>query len=123
MAAGLLLVGAGFAVNALARALLPLTGGVLIWTLGEMLVFPIANGYWAEYAAARGPRPLRRRLQRGLGSRQQPRAWSGRGCVCAQPNRPVAVVRRARHGRRNPAPTERTKEPHRPDQNLQRPQD
>jgi predicted MFS family arabinose efflux permease len=52
MAAGLLLVGAGFAVNALARAPLPLTGGVLIWTLGEMLVFPIANGYWAEYASA-----------------------------------------------------------------------
>jgi MFS family permease len=51
MAAGLPLVGAGFAVNALARAVLPLICGVLIWTLGEMLVFPIANGYWAEYAS------------------------------------------------------------------------
>jgi len=52
MAAGLLLIGLGLAVNAAARAVLPLTAGVLGWTLGAMLVFPIAEGYWAAYAPA-----------------------------------------------------------------------
>jgi MFS family permease len=52
MALGFLLIGAGFASNALARTL-PLLGlTTLLFTLGEMIAFPISAAYVADLAPA-----------------------------------------------------------------------
>lgn len=63
MAAGQLLIGAGFALVALARTPPLLAGTVLLWTLGEMLHSPVA----AAYVADRAPAHLRGRYQGAYG--------------------------------------------------------
>jgi len=52
LATGSLLVGLGFGLNALARGPGLFGLGVVIWTLGEILVLPIANAVVADVAPA-----------------------------------------------------------------------
>jgi MFS family permease len=59
MAIGSAIVGAGFGLNALARSAWPYAAGVVVWTLGEMAVLPLANAR----VAALSPTALRGRYQ------------------------------------------------------------
>lgn len=52
IAAGMLLVGAGFGLVGVARTPLALALTVLVWTLGEMVKDPIASAYVADRAPA-----------------------------------------------------------------------
>ncbi len=63
LAAGAALVGLGFGLNAIARALPLYTAGVVVWTLGEMMVLPVANAVVADLA----PRAVRGRYQGAYG--------------------------------------------------------
>jgi len=63
MATGQALIGAGFALVALARTPPLLAGTVLLWTLGEMLNSPVA----ASHVADRAPAHLRGRYQGAYG--------------------------------------------------------
>jgi MFS family permease len=63
MAAGASLVGLGFGLNALARTVPLYTLGVIIWTVGEMGVLPVANTVVADLA----PVELRGRYQGAYG--------------------------------------------------------
>jgi MFS family permease len=50
MALGALLVGAGFGLTGLASSALLLAGTVVIWTLGEIVLLPVATAYIADVA-------------------------------------------------------------------------
>ncbi|HMJ66974.1 MAG TPA: MFS transporter [Candidatus Binatia bacterium] len=50
LAAGYLLIGFGFALNAWARTLPALVGCILIFTLGEMIAMPVSAAYMASLA-------------------------------------------------------------------------
>jgi MFS family permease len=63
LALGSLLVGLGFALNALANDLPELALTVLIWTLGEIVYAPVASAYVADIA----PEHLRGRYQGAWG--------------------------------------------------------
>ncbi len=63
MALGMLLVGVGFGLTALAHAYAPLMVTVLIWTLGEIVGAPVSSAYVATIA----PRHLRGRYQGAWG--------------------------------------------------------
>ena len=52
MALGYLLIGAGFASNALTRSLPLLTLTVMLFTLGEMIAMPVSGAYVADLAPA-----------------------------------------------------------------------
>jgi MFS family permease len=52
MAAGYLLIGAGFSLNALAHSALGLVACVVIFTFGEMAAMPVSSAYVAELAPA-----------------------------------------------------------------------
>ncbi len=66
IAAGLMLIGIGFSLNALGGSLPILVVSVLVWTLGEMSSAPIASAYVADIASP------------GLQGRYQGAAWSAR---------------------------------------------
>ncbi len=53
IAAGMILSGIGFGVNAWAHSILPLAAGVLIFTVGEMTAAPIGSAYAADLADGR----------------------------------------------------------------------
>lgn len=53
LAAGYLLVGGGFALNAVAHTIPTLTASVIIFTLGEMVSMPVASAYVSNLAPAR----------------------------------------------------------------------
>jgi len=59
IAAGMLLIGAGFGLTALAHTFPLLTLTVLIWTLGEIIGAPVSSAYVANIA----PEHLRGRYQ------------------------------------------------------------
>jgi MFS family permease len=63
LALGSVLVGLGFALNALASDLTALAVTVLIWTLGEIIYAPVASAYVADIA----PEHLRGRYQGAWG--------------------------------------------------------
>ena len=63
LAAGSLLVGLGFALNAWAESLAALAFTVLIWTIGEIVYAPVASAYVADVA----PVHLRGRYQGAWG--------------------------------------------------------
>lgn len=63
LAAGSLLVGLGFGLNALASTVPLYVLGVVIWTIGEMGVLPVANALVADLA----PTDLRGRYQGAYG--------------------------------------------------------
>jgi MFS family permease len=63
LALGSLLVGAGFALNAIANDLPELALTVVIWTLGEIVYAPVASAYVADIA----PEHLRGRYQGSWG--------------------------------------------------------
>jgi MFS family permease len=50
MALGYLLIGGGFALNAFARDLPLLVGGMAVFTLGEMIAIPVAQAHIADLA-------------------------------------------------------------------------
>jgi MFS family permease len=52
MAAGYLLIGAGFSLNAFAHSLAALVASVVIFTFGEMLAMPVSSAYIADLAPA-----------------------------------------------------------------------
>jgi MFS family permease len=52
LAIGYLLVGGGFALNAVARTIPALTASVVIFTLGEMVSMPVASAYVSNLAPA-----------------------------------------------------------------------
>jgi MFS family permease len=52
MAAGYLLIGAGFSLNAIAHSVFRLVAGVVIFTFGEMAAMPVSTAYVAELAPA-----------------------------------------------------------------------
>ncbi len=58
MAAGYLLIGAGFALNAIARTIPALIGCMALFTLGEMVAIPVSSAYLANLA----PPEMRGRL-------------------------------------------------------------
>jgi MFS family permease len=63
LALGLLLVGLGFALNAVANNMPELAFAVLVWTLGEIIYAPVASAYVADIA----PEHLRGRYQGAWG--------------------------------------------------------
>ncbi len=63
LAAGSVLVGLGFGLNAVARTVPLYVLGVITWTLGEMGVLPVANAVVADFA----PLELRGRYQGAFG--------------------------------------------------------
>jgi len=63
MAVGYLLIGSGFALNAVARSVPALACVILIFTLGEMVAMPVAGAYVADLA----PSQLRGRYLGALG--------------------------------------------------------
>jgi MFS family permease len=63
LALGLLLVGLGFALNAVANDMPELAFAVLVWTLGEIIYAPVASAYVADIA----PEHLRGRYQGAWG--------------------------------------------------------
>ncbi len=52
MAAGYLLIGAGFSLNAFAHSVPGLVACVVIFTFGEMVAMPVSTAYVAELAPA-----------------------------------------------------------------------
>ena len=48
LATGALFATVGFAALAVARSLLAVVGTVLLWTVGEMILFPAAAAYFSE---------------------------------------------------------------------------
>jgi MFS family permease len=50
MAAGYLLIGAGFSLNAFAHSLAALVASVVIFTFGEMVAMPVSSAYIADLA-------------------------------------------------------------------------
>jgi MFS family permease len=52
MAAGYLLIGAGFSLNAIAHSVFGLVAGVVIFTFGEMAAMPVSTAYVAELSPA-----------------------------------------------------------------------
>jgi len=52
MAAGYLLIGAGFSLNAFAHSLTALVASVVIFTFGEMVAMPVSSAYVADLAPA-----------------------------------------------------------------------
>ncbi len=50
LAAGAVLVGLGFGLNAVARDVPGFAAGVVVWTVGEILVLPVANAVVADLA-------------------------------------------------------------------------
>jgi MFS family permease len=64
LALGSVLVGLGFALNAVANDMPELAFAVLVWTLGEIIYAPVASAYVADIA----PEHLRGRYQGAWGS-------------------------------------------------------
>jgi MFS family permease len=83
LAAGAVLVGLGFGVNALARSLPWYALGVLVWTLGEIMALPMANALVADLA----PADVRARYQGAFG-------LSFSLAVCAAPALGMAALER-----------------------------
>jgi MFS family permease len=83
LAAGAVLVGIGFGVNALARSLPWYALGVLVWTLGEIMALPMANALVADLA----PADVRARYQGAFG-------LSFSLAVCAAPALGMAALER-----------------------------
>ena len=56
LAAGAVLLGLGFGLNAVAHTIATYAGSVVVWTMGEMMVLPVANAVVADLApvATRG---------------------------------------------------------------------
>ena len=52
MAAGYLLIGAGFAANALARGVPAFVAAMVVFTLGEMIAMPVSTAYVADLSPA-----------------------------------------------------------------------
>jgi MFS family permease len=81
MALGSVLVGLGFGLNAVARTAPLYALGVLIWTVGEMGVLPVANAHVADLS----PGELRGRYQGAYG-------FSFALAVCVAPALGMAVM-------------------------------
>lgn len=75
MAFGYLLLGGGFALNALAPALPALFVAMTIFTLGEVISAPVSSAYLAKLA----PEPMRGRYMGALGL-----AWNGAAIIGPQ---------------------------------------
>jgi MFS family permease len=63
LATGAVLVGLGFGMNALAHTVPGYVAGVVVWTIGEMMVLPVANALVADLA----PAEIRGRYQGAYG--------------------------------------------------------
>jgi MFS family permease len=66
IAAGLVLLGVGFGLNALGPSRAVLVLSVLIWTFAEMIIMPLASAYPGRYS----PAALRGRYQAAFGQAQ-----------------------------------------------------